>query len=197
MIVRRLMLASACAVACAGGDAAPPRSVRPTPSPPATYALGAAPSDSLVRSWDRDVNPAGVGLPPGRGTYASGQATFAAKCATCHGARGEGITPYPALVGRDPRDGFRFATDTKVVKTVGNYWPYATTLFDYVQRAMPQLQPGSLTPDELYGLCAFILAENEIIAKDAVVDATTLPKVRMPSRDRFVPDDRLASTTVR
>jgi cytochrome c len=140
------------------------------------------------------VNPTGAGLPPGSGTYAQGSAVFAQKCASCHGAKGEGIAPAPALVGREPRDGFPFGKNPKFVKTVGNYWPYATTLFDYVRRAMPQSQPGSLTPDELYAVAAFILAENEIIPKEAVLNPTTLPAVRMPARDRFVLDDRAGIT---
>jgi cytochrome c len=115
---------------------------------------------------------------------------FAARCAICHGAHGEGIAPNPPLVGRDPKDGFPFGKDPKLVKTVGNYWPYSTTIFDYVRRAMPQVAPGALSPDELYGVVAFILAENEIIPKDAVVDAKTLPAVKMPARGRFVIDDR-------
>jgi len=160
------------------------------PALPTRLALGSTPSDSLVKAWDIDINPAGVGLPAGSGTHAQGAVVFAAKCASCHGAHGEGVAPYPAVVGREPREGFPFGKDPKYVKTVGNYWPYATTIFDYVRRAMPQLTPGSLTPDELYGVVAFILAENEIIPKDAVIDAKTLPAVKMPARDRFVVDDR-------
>ena len=101
-----------------------------------------------------------------------------------------GAVAYPKLIGREPREGFPFGEDLKYVKTVGNYWPYATTLYDYMHRAMPLNAPGSLTPNELYALTAFLLAENEIIAKNTVMDATTLPTVKMPARDRFVRDDR-------
>ncbi len=192
MSARILLLCCVGAAACARGDASASRrgTVRATPTTTAHFALGSTPSDSLVRAWDIDVNPDGVGLPVGSGTHAQGAVVFAAKCASCHGARGEGIAPNPPLIGREPREGFPFGKDPKYVKTVGNYWPYATTIFDYVRRTMPQLAPGSLTSDEVYGVVAFILAENEIVAKDAVVDATTLPAVKMPARDRFVADDR-------
>ena len=92
--------------------------------------------------------------------------------------------------GRAPREGFPFGRDLAHVKTVGNYWPYATTVYDYLRRTMPLNAPGSLAPDELYSLTAFLLAENEIIEKSTVLNAETLPAVRMPARDRFVRDDR-------
>jgi cytochrome c len=120
----------------------------------------------------------------------TGATLFAQKCASCHGARGEGIGPVPRLIGRDPSSGFPFALDAKYVKTVGNYWPYATTLYDYVHRAMPLNAPGSLRPDEIYSVADYILAENGIIGRNAVMDAQSLPRVRMPARDRFVPDNR-------
>ena len=93
-------------------------------------------------------------------------------------------------MGRIPGDSFPFAHEEKAVKTIGNYWPYATTLYDYMRRTMPQTSPGSLTPDELYALTAFLLSKNEIVAADASMNRATLPQVRMPARSRFVPDDR-------
>lgn len=168
-----------------------PADVHPTPALPAHFAgIGRPATNAEIAAWNIDANPTGRGLPPGRGTYAAGAAVFAQKCASCHGVHGEGIGPVPRLIGRDPRVGFPFALDTKYVKTVGNYWPYATTLYDYIQRAMPLNAPGSLRPDEIYSVADYILAENGIIGKDAVIDAQTLPRVRMPARDRFVPDDR-------
>jgi len=159
--------------------------------------LGRDADSTAIAAWDIDVNPAGAGLPPGRGTHDEGAVIFQAKCAACHGARGEGMHPaYPALVGTEPRD-FSFDDDPKKVKTIGNYWPYATTLFDYLRRTMPQTAPGSLQPDELYALCAFLLAENNVIPRDAVMNATTLPRVHMPARDRFVLDDRTDGPTFR
>lgn len=103
---------------------------------------------------------------------------------------GQGPAAYPRIIGREPREGFPFGQDFRHTKTVGNYWPYATTLFDYVRRAMPLTAPGSLTDDETYSLVAFLLAENEIIGRDVVMDAATLRRVQMPARERFVRDDR-------
>lgn len=175
--------------------------VRATPAHPARFGVGRAATTAEVAAWDIDANPAGTGLPPGRGTHAEGAPIYARKCASCHGARGEGTgtgsAAYPRLIGREPRAGFPFGQDLAHVKTVGNYWPYATTVYDYIHRAMPQNAPGSLQPDEVYALTAFLLAENEIVARDAVIDATTLPAVRMPARERFVRDDRAGGRAFR
>lgn len=165
--------------------------------PPGYAGIGRAATPEEVRAWDIDVNPTGSNLPPGRGTYAAGAAIFAQKCSACHGAHGEGVGPYPRLIGRDPRAGFPFGQDPSYVKTVGNYWPYATTLYDYVHRAMPLTQPGSLAPDELYSVVDYLLAENEIVGRDAVMDARTLPLVRMPARGHFVRDDRTGGRSFR
>ncbi len=201
-IGRPLLASSAVALfllaACAreGGDAAGarPADVRAAPEPPARWGVGRAATTADVAAWDVDVNPRGVGLPPGRGTSADGAPVYARKCAACHGARGEGTgtgaAAIPRLVGREPRAEFPFGQSLTHVKTIGNYWPHATTVYDYVRRAMPLDAPGSLTPDEVYALTAFLLAENEVIGRDAVMDARTLPQVRMPARDRFVRDDR-------
>ena len=151
--------------------------------------IGRDATSSEIRAWDIDVNPSGAGLPSGRGTYARGVAVYAAQCASCHGPKGEGIPPSPRLVGTDPKD-FSFATDTKAVKTIGNYWPYSTTLYDYINRAMPFATPGSLSHDDLYSVTAFLLAENGIIGKGEVMTARSLPRVKMPGRDHFVIDDR-------
>ena len=159
---------------------------------PAACAIrrGARGPPAVGAAGTRHEPPNRSGRPLGRGDAAAGATVFAAKCASCHGAKGEGgLPPNPRLVGREPRD-FSFATNTAAVKTVGNYWPWATTLFDYIRRAMPQTAPGTLTPDETYAVIAWILAENEVIPRDKVMDATSLPQVVMPSRDRFVKDDR-------
>lgn len=200
IVIAAVMAASACGGA-GGGEAGStpgvvtrPTNVRATPEHPTRFGLGRPASAAEVAAWDRDANATGVGLPEGRGTHAEGAAIYAAKCATCHGAQGEGLrvggTAYPRLIGREPREGFPFAQDLKHVKTIGNYWPYATTVYDYIQGAMPLTAPGSLTPNEVYGLTAYLLAENEVIPRTAVMDARTLPQVRMPARDRFVLDDR-------
>ena len=129
------------------------------------------------------------GTAAGRGTSAEGAAIYATKCAQCHGKTGtEG--PNDVLVGREPRTGFPFSQDPKLPHTIGNYWPYATTVFDYMRRAMPPTAPGSLSDDEVYALTAFLLHANELIAADAVMDRTTLAAVKMPAREHFVPDAR-------
>jgi mono/diheme cytochrome c family protein len=166
---------------------------------PARFGFGRAPTADEIRRVDIDVGPDGAGLPPGSGTVAQGATLYAAKCAGCHGPAAEGTAVAAALVGRNPGDAFDFAAsrDKERTKTVGNYWPYATTLYDYIHRAMPFDKPGTLAPDEVYSLVAFVLARNGIVKDDAVIDARTLPAVRMPARDRFVPDDRERSTRVR
>ena len=157
-------------------------------SPP-TFGVGRAATPAEIAAWDIDIGPDGAGLPPGRGTAAEGAAIYAARCAGCHGKTGrEG--PNDVLVGRVTGDAFPFSHDPKLPHTIGNYWPYATTVFDYIRRAMPPDAPGSLKDDEVYALVAQLLAWNDLIPADAVMDAGSLPKVRMPARTRFVPDDR-------
>ncbi len=163
------------------------------------YGLGRAATPSEIAAVDIDAGPDGAGLPRGRGTVDQGAAVFAAKCAACHGPGGAGVYPvYPALVGRDPRAAdFPFATDPNIRRTIGDYWPYATTVFDYVRRAMPFATPGSLTVDETYSVTAYLLAANKIIAGDAVLDSASLTAVKMPSRDRFVRDNRRGRAEIR
>ncbi len=161
------------------------------------YGLGhAAPAESVAREAVA-IAPDGAGLPAGSGTAAAGATLFAQQCAVCHGAKGEGLAPFPKLIGREPREGFPFGRDARLARTVGNYWPYPTTVFDYIRRAMPYTAPGSLSADQVYSLTAYLLAANEIITTDAVMDARTLPLVRMPARDRFVRDDRRGGPEVR
>ena len=151
--------------------------------------IGRLATDADIRPWNIDANASGAGLPPGRGTYARGAQVFAAQCATCHGPNGQGIPPNPQLVGREPHD-FAFAKDPKLPKTIGNYWPYATTLYDYINRAMPFSAPGSLSPGDVYSVVAFLLVENGIVDTSLTIDAAALPRVHMPAHDRFVLDDR-------
>jgi S-disulfanyl-L-cysteine oxidoreductase SoxD len=160
--------------------------------PSRRYGLGRAATQSEIATLDIDVGPDGEGLPAGSGSVSQGAAIYALKCASCHGPKGEGIAPaYPALVGRDPgTENFSFSKDWKPPKTVGNYWPYATTVFDYVRRAMPQATPNSLTNDEVYALTAWLLAANQVIASDATLDAKSLTAVKMPYAGRFVRDNR-------
>jgi mono/diheme cytochrome c family protein len=142
--------------------------------------LGRVASAQEVAAWDISIPPSGAGLPPGSGGVKQGAVVYASKCRSCHGVNGAG-NPADALVGG------KGSLATKApVRTVGSYWPYATTLFDYVRRAMPIQNPMSLTDDEVYAVSAYILNLNGIVAGDAEMNAQTLPQVKMPNRDGFV-----------
>ena len=142
--------------------------------------LGREVKPEEIAAWNITVQPDGSGLPPGSGTAAEGEAVYNAKCAGCHGARGmEG--PADPLVG-----GIGSLASKKPLKTVGSYWPYATTLFDYIRRAMPYNAPQSLSNDEVYALSAYLLFLNGILDPEVRMDAKTLPQVKMPNRDGFV-----------
>lgn len=158
--------------------------------------IGRPATPEEIAKLDIDVRPDGKGLPAGKGTFAEGAKVYTAKCQSCHGANGQGGSA-DKLVDRDSGKNWDFATNAKLVKTVGNYWPYATTLYDYTYRAMPFPAPGTLTPDETYSLVAYLLALNKIVPEDAVMDRTTLPKVVMPSRDKFVMDNRKGGKVVK
>ncbi len=148
------------------------------------YGLGTIADPAHIARIDIAIGPDGAELPAGRGTVAEGRALFARHCAMCHGASGrEG--PDPVLVG-----GRGTLAGNEPLLTIGSFWPYATTLYDYIYRAMPFLQPGSLAPGEVYALCAYLLFENAIIDEDTVVDRASLPRIRMPNRDGFIPDPR-------
>jgi len=151
------------------------------------YGLGRIPTREEVRAMDITPAPDGTGLPEGRGTAAEGREIYARRCARCHGPKGEG--------GDEPKQatlvGGRGSLQTsKPLKTVGSYWPYATTVWDYVNRAMPLEHPGTLTHNQVYSLVAWILWMNRITGENDVLDAKTLPRIRMPNRDGFVPDAR-------
>jgi cytochrome c len=153
-----------------------------------TYSVGRPPTADELKAIDIDVLPDGRGLPAGSGTAAAGKAVYESRCLTCHGPTGtEG--PQDVLTGGRGT----LKVDTRAarpVKTVGSYWPYATTLWDYVRRAMPFDHPGTLTTDEVYGATAYVLFLNGIVGEQDVVNEKTLPKVGMPNRDGFVPDGR-------
>ncbi|HYD65483.1 cytochrome c [Azospirillum sp.] len=138
-----------------------------------------------IARWDIAVRPDGRGLPPGSGTAKQGDPIYQEKCAACHGEFGEGAGRWPQLVG-----GQGTLTSDNPAKTPGSYWPYATTLFDYIRRAMPFGAGQSLSNDEVYAITAYLLAEEGIIAADAVVDARSLPAIAMPNRDGFIDDPR-------
>jgi mono/diheme cytochrome c family protein len=132
-----------------------------------------------IADWDITVYPDGAGLPPGSGTAAQGAAVYAEKCALCHGENGKGGR-NAAVVGGGPLDRIN------APKTIANYWPYATTIFDFTRRAMPWQAPRSLSNDEVYAVTAYILALNKLIGESDVMNAETLPKVKMPNRDNFI-----------
>jgi cytochrome c len=147
--------------------------------------LGRTPTAAEIAAWDIDVRADGRGLPPGQGSVEQGRALFAARCASCHGAEGKGGAAE-ALVG-----GAGTLATAHPVRTVGSYWPYASTLFDYIRRAMPFNAPQSLGADEVYALSAYILNLNGIVPASARLDAKSLAKVRMPNQGGFTsPDPR-------
>jgi cytochrome c len=149
-----------------------------------TYGVGRSPSAEEVKAWDLTIPPDGQGLPPGSGTAVLGQAIYAERCASCHGAKGE--DPKYILLG----GGARTLPADRARLTIGNFWQYATTLWSYIRRAQPFDEPGSLTPDQVYAVTAYLLHLNGIIGEQEVMDAKTLPLVKMPNRDGFVPDPR-------
>jgi S-disulfanyl-L-cysteine oxidoreductase SoxD len=148
------------------------------------YDLGRPATAAAIAAWDIDVDALGRGLPPGQGSVAQGAALYAEKCAACHGANGEG-KPADALVG-----GAGTLASPKPSKTVGSFWPYATTLYDFINRAMPYTAPQSLKPSEVYALTAWVLHRNGIVPADAVLDGGNLAQVQMPNRAGFARDPR-------
>ena len=142
--------------------------------------LGKPATAAQIAGWDISVGPDGVGLPAGSGTAAKGAAVYEQKCQACHGAKGAG-QPNDRLVG-----GHGTLASAAPVRTIGSYWPYATTVFDYVRRAMPYTQPQSLSNDEVYAVTAYLLNLNGIVGENDEIDARTLPRVRMPNQANFI-----------
>lgn len=144
--------------------------------------VGRAATPDEIRAWDTAVGPAGKELPPGSGTAKDGAEIFANKCAVCHGPEGEGSLLAPRLVG-----GKGTLTSAQPVLTIGSYWAFSTTLFDFINKAMPRGQERSLKPNEVYAVAAFLLYKNDIIKETDVMDAKSLPAVKMPNREGFIP----------
>ena len=165
-----LLLASVLAAGCAQGDE--------------RYGFGATPTPGQIASWNIDVEPDGRNLPAGGSSIELGKQVYDAKCAACHGSRGEGGIGDRLVGGAGT-----LATATPI-KTVGSYWPYATTLFDYIRRAMPMNSPQSLSDVEVYGVTGYVLYLNGLLAQDTLVDARVLRSLRMPNRDGFTGDTR-------
>jgi cytochrome c5 len=168
----RSLIAAVIASAAIGGCASTVATEPPNLGRPATPAE--------IAGWDISILPDGTGLPPGRGTPTQGAIVYAQKCQACHGDRGAG-QPNDRLVG-----GHGTLASASPVRTVGSYWPYATTVFDYVRRAMPYQEPRSLTDDEVYAVTAYLLHLNGIIGAEGELNARTLPNVKMPNRDNFI-----------
>ena len=181
-----------------------PEANAPSIDGPEQFGFGTRATHAQIDAWDTDVMADGSGLPAGEGTAETGAAVFAQHCASCHGHDGEGGTGGVLVLaepGPAPPFGPRYeewrGDKEDVPFAVGNYWPYATTLFDYIRRAMPSSAPGSLEANQVYGLVAWLLVQNTIIPEDLVMNAETLPRVEMPARDIFVPDDRQGGAEVR
>lgn len=160
---------------------------------PGTFDFGQPATEQEIAAVAIAIPADGKGLPPGQGGYEVGKQVYETACAACHGANLLGVANIPDMPsGAQLRliGGRGTLTSQKPVVTVESYWPYATTLFDYIRRAMPFQAPGSLSSDEIYAVSAYILSEAKIIDKSQVLDAQTLPKVQMPNRDGFIPDPR-------
>jgi cytochrome c len=159
---------------------------------PKHFGLGTTPTAEMIAARDIDVAPNGAGLPAGSGTPEQGASIYAGACASCHGANGEGKPPYPQLLG-GPKGSFNFASDFKIPRTIGNYWPYATTLYDYIRRAMPLTAPGTLSADQTYAVTAYLLNKEGIVPDGTTLDAKSLTAIQMPGKSHFVEDDRRGS----
>jgi mono/diheme cytochrome c family protein len=149
-----------------------------------TYGVGRKPTAEEMKAWDIAIAPDGKELPPGHGTASAGKEVYTKRCLECHGSDGKS-GKYDALVG-----GQNSLSSEKPVKTVGSYWPYATTLWDHIHRAMPFDRPGTLSTDQVYAVTAYLLFLNGIIGENELIDAQNLPNVKMPNRNGFVPDPR-------
>ncbi|HEY5775462.1 MAG TPA: c-type cytochrome [Xanthomonadales bacterium] len=149
------------------------------------YGIGTPATPEEIAGWDIDIRPDGKGLPPGSGSVEDGEMLYEEKCASCHGSFGEGVGRYPVLAG-----GVGTLTDERPDRTVGSYWPYASTLWDYIHRAMPFPQPHSLTDDEVYAITAYVLNLNDLVDDDFVLTADNLASIEMPNKDGFFFDDR-------
>jgi len=149
------------------------------------YGIGKPATPEEIAGWDIDIRPDGKGLPPGSGSVEDGEMLYEEKCASCHGSFGEGVGRYPVLAG-----GEGTLTDERPDRTIGSYWPYASTVWDYIHRAMPFPQPQSLTDDEVYAITAYVLNLNDLVDDDFVLTQDNLASIEMPNKDGFFFDDR-------
>lgn len=158
---------------------------KPDPGRAGFYGFGETATPEMIAGWDIDVAADGRGLPPGSGSVADGEALYDSQCAACHGAFGEGEEGWPAVAG-----GVGSLAETRPEKTVGSFWPYASTLWDYVHRAMPYYEPQSLGDGEVYAIVAYVLYLNDLVEHDFVLTRENLPKIEMPNRAGFYADPR-------
>ncbi len=147
--------------------------------------IGSPASADEIAGWNIDVRPDGVGLPVGSGSVATGEVLYDEKCSSCHGAFGEGEGRWPVIAG-----GIGTLGESRPEKTVGSYWPYVSTLWDYIHRAMPFLQPQTLTDDEVYALTAYVLYLNEQVDEEFVLTEQNLPTIKLPNQKEFIDDPR-------
>lgn len=176
VLVKRITLAAMAIVIAAGTASAAERQY---PS------IGRIATPAEIQSWDIDVRPDGKGAPSGHGTAIDGERVYLVKCASCHGEFGEGGGRYPVLIG-----GFGTLKQQRPEKTIGSYWPYASTIFDYIKRSMPFGNAQSLSNDEVYGLTAYLLFMNDIISEDTAVSAANIGTIEMPNKANFFADPR-------
>ena len=174
---RRLLYSLAGALPAAAALAA-------SPVHPHRYGLGQAATPQQVAGWYIDIAPDGKNLPAGSGTVLEGKKIFDSSCAACHGAKGEGG------MGDRLQGGQGTLANAKPIKTVGSYWPYATTLYDYIRRAMPMTAPESLSDSQVYAVAGYVLYLNGLVKEDSTLDAKSLMAVKMPNRDGFISDPR-------
>lgn len=162
---------------------------------PERFGIGREPDASEIEQWDIDITPSGDNLPAGQGTVDRGETIYTQLCLACHGPEGAGGINDQLVSHFNPEDDL--AGDTSLPRTVGNFWPYATTLYDYINRSMPMAIPGTLTADEVYSLVAYLLHLNDIVEEDAAIDAETLPSIEMPARHLFYWSDEAQTLTER
>jgi len=156
-----------------------------TPALGAGADIGRPATPGEIAAWNTDIRPDGQGLPPGQGSVLAGDALYSAQCAACHGDFGEGVGRWPALAG-----GADTLGDSRPQRTIGSYWPYATTIWDYVNRTMPYGNARSLTADQVYGVTAYLLYLNDLVGEDFILTRDNLPTIKMPNARGFHPDDR-------
>jgi len=185
-------LFTAALAACgAGAENSPSAATAAAPEPTyqgdrvGHYGYGSTATAEQIAGWDIDIRPDGTGLPAGSGSVEDGEWLYEEQCAECHGSFGEGVGRYPVLAG-----GEGTLRDDRPSKTVGSYWPYTSTLFDYIYRAMPFTQPESLSADETYALTAYVLYLNDLVEDDLVLNQDNLASIRLPNEPNFVPDPR-------